>query len=707
MKKRFLKCLICCVMAVALILGCFYEFPVGGLRAGDYTVPTELTWSTTSGEMGKVSFRINDPTRCYYFLRLYMNGNRRATYGLGDLSYRNGDYYTTQLYTSIDSTGTYSFEVCMSDDDSEEKKSQAKISARSADFNYDDSGTTPLPTPTNPRWDNTRDGYAMWDPVAPESAVYYYGASLYDDAGRFIVSVGSYNTSVDLSDYLANTDTTGYRFKVTAYSRDIEHYQKSAASGMSGFYTPSIETMSAGDAINQTLRNVSSGGFGPNVDALKNAYSTDDRKETMKSAIIGSESVQDTIRSLESGYAAEKGITVNPPVSQVPEVAASEISVVGAGLSATAGSTIGLTVTPVTRSREYDTDIYTNALSFNMSLFEEDGRRRSEITTLDIPVVITLPVPTSIAADRLFILHFLSDGSFERITPVITPDGRHARFCIYHFSDFMMVEQKQSSGNTPSNPPATDNTDNGNRNDQGNQNNGGSSSGTTPSGRSSTGSSASDNTNTVKTKPIKYRDVPGDPYTVLIDHGVSTNTDVVILTNFMVKVGDTVMVKNDDTGITSAYKISPSGGVSYFAEDVPDDVDVVRVPDTITINDCKHPVTRVGNSAFYGNDNIRVVKVGENVRSIGRDAFRDCKNLKRVILPSSLVKIRERAFYGNDRLMLIEIESSDLKSIGKKAFFKIGDNATVDIEADGKEYKSIVSRIKKSGLSGEMKFESY
>ena len=53
----------------------------------------------------------------------------------------------------------------------------------------------------------------------------------------------------------------------------------------------------------------------------------------------------------------------------------------------------------------------------------------------------------------------------------------------------------------------------------------------------------------------------------------------------------------------------------------------------------------IDEHAFAYHDNIRTVRVAQTVRSIGRSAFRVCKNLSRVLLPDSVESIGEEAFF--------------------------------------------------------------
>ena len=86
---------------------------------------------------------------------------------------------------------------------------------------------------------------------------------------------------------------------------------------------------------------------------------------------------------------------------------------------------------------------------------------------------------------------------------------------------------------------------------------------------------------------------------------------------------------------------------------------VFIIPDT---------VTDVGEEAFadcYAT--LHEVKIGKNVKSIGKGAFRFSMPLKSITIPGSVVNIGEEAFFGCRTLADITLEEG-VTSIGEKAF---------------------------------------
>ena len=61
----------------------------------------------------------------------------------------------------------------------------------------------------------------------------------------------------------------------------------------------------------------------------------------------------------------------------------------------------------------------------------------------------------------------------------------------------------------------------------------------------------------------------------------------------------------------------------------------VTIPDTVTLSDgTVAEVTNISAKAFKGNTQMTKVILGKNVKSIGKEAFRGCKNLKSITIKS-------------------------------------------------------------------------
>ncbi|HAM15080.1 MAG TPA: hypothetical protein DCP91_04340 [Eggerthellaceae bacterium] len=78
----------------------------------------------------------------------------------------------------------------------------------------------------------------------------------------------------------------------------------------------------------------------------------------------------------------------------------------------------------------------------------------------------------------------------------------------------------------------------------------------------------------------------------------------------------------------------------------------------------------IDEHAFAYHDNILIVRVAQSVRSIGRSAFRVCKNLQRVVLPDSIESIGEEAFFDTN-LEEFRVPAA-LTELGERALVTFG-----------------------------------
>jgi hypothetical protein len=134
-------------------------------------------------------------------------------------------------------------------------------------------------------------------------------------------------------------------------------------------------------------------------------------------------------------------------------------------------------------------------------------------------------------------------------------------------------------------------------------------------------------------------------------------------------------------GLLVALLVFSSGGNSVWADDSQDNV---KSEDTIWVCDDSGKIltayngteasleipsdlniTAIGDSAFEGKS-ITYISIPEGVTSIGKSAFKDCKSLMTMSLPSTLTTIGESAFEGS-RLQYLQLPTS-LETIEKNAF---------------------------------------
>lgn len=95
----------------------------------------------------------------------------------------------------------------------------------------------------------------------------------------------------------------------------------------------------------------------------------------------------------------------------------------------------------------------------------------------------------------------------------------------------------------------------------------------------------------------------------------------------------------------------------------------VTIPNTIQLQNESYKVTSIANRAFKGNKKLTAVKIGDNVKVIGKEAFSGCKNLKTIKSGKNVTTIGDKAFYNCVKITSITIPSK-VSKIGKQAFYK-------------------------------------
>lgn len=112
------------------------------------------------------------------------------------------------------------------------------------------------------------------------------------------------------------------------------------------------------------------------------------------------------------------------------------------------------------------------------------------------------------------------------------------------------------------------------------------------------------------------------------------------------------------------------------------DYNYAVIPATLTVNGKEVPVTTIAKNAFKGNKTLTKVKIGKNIVTIGKNAFANMPNLKK-----------------------ITILSENLNKVGKNAFSDLSNGATIKIKASKQKYNEIKAMITKSGIPEGLKFK--
>lgn len=189
------------------------------------------------------------------------------------------------------------------------------------------------------------------------------------------------------------------------------------------------------------------------------------------------------------------------------------------------------------------------------------------------------------------------------------------------------------------------------------------------------------------------------------------------------KVGEKVTIENAE------YLVSADGEVAFTAATDAAQT-TATVPATVKAADgTEYKVTSVGANAFKNNKKLKKVTLGKNVTTveknafsgcsaltsvkldaalttIGAGAFQNCKKLNKVTIPKNVTTIEKNAFSGCTSLKTVTIKSVKLKKIGKKAFNKINSKAVFKLSGSKKQKAAVKKLFKSStGYKSTMKIK--
>lgn len=107
----------------------------------------------------------------------------------------------------------------------------------------------------------------------------------------------------------------------------------------------------------------------------------------------------------------------------------------------------------------------------------------------------------------------------------------------------------------------------------------------------------------------------------------------------------------------------------------------VTIPETVKVDGVSYRVTSIADNAFKNNKKITRVVIGSNIVTIGKNAFYDCKNLKKITIKSEKLtskSIAKNAFRGISKKTVVKVPTSKYKAY-KKMLYAKGLNKKVQI----------------------------
>ena len=157
--------------------------------------------------------------------------------------------------------------------------------------------------------------------------------------------------------------------------------------------------------------------------------------------------------------------------------------------------------------------------------------------------------------------------------------------------------------------------------------------------------------------------------------------------------GENLQIKGENYTI-----ISTSDRTVAYAGPVNKKKTKYSVPYMIFKGDATYRVTEIAPKAFKNCKNVKKITISSTIEKIGNNAFEGCGKLTSVILPGQVKEIGTKAFYNCKKLSKFTVNSKKLKKVGKNALGKTKNG--IKIVFPGK-YKTKYKRLfKKSGAKG-------
>lgn len=84
----------------------------------------------------------------------------------------------------------------------------------------------------------------------------------------------------------------------------------------------------------------------------------------------------------------------------------------------------------------------------------------------------------------------------------------------------------------------------------------------------------------------------------------------------------------------------------------------VTIPEEITIEGCKYPITALGNSCFANCKELESIIIPQKVKLLGKECFENCQSLESITFPNNIEKIGSYCFAYCTKLTSIDIPTT-------------------------------------------------
>ena len=102
-------------------------------------------------------------------------------------------------------------------------------------------------------------------------------------------------------------------------------------------------------------------------------------------------------------------------------------------------------------------------------------------------------------------------------------------------------------------------------------------------------------------------------------------------------------------------------------------------------------------------EKLQEITIGNNITTIGKNAFNGCTDLKKVVIGTGVTTIGSNAFKNCKKLKTIIIKSKKLKTLSKTALKGIPSKATVKVPSS--KYKEYRKLLRIAGLKKKVKIK--
>lgn len=279
-------------------------------------------------------------------------------------------------------------------------------------------------------------------------AVFTYDYDMYDIES---LAFGGLKDTLD-DQILERLGSGTCQFRIQALSRDITRIRHGQWSEFNEVGTQLTAPSTVAEALDHLLTDYTPSEGAKLTEkqtaALKSAVAEkkDDLASTLCTGDGGSTKVADKLQALEALVGGPATVTVTGDAPKEIKDAQNGVSIVGASLNGTAGSTVTLKIDKaeaVSAETPINPAQYHNTIPFSMTL--EGVNAQEQHQPLAVPVLITLPLPGSIRPGFLVLLHKIGD-TWQEIFPyqVFFDEALGqvcVRFTVTSFSDFAFAQR--------------------------------------------------------------------------------------------------------------------------------------------------------------------------------------------------------------------------------------------------------------------------